>query len=141
MFVITWVRGSAAVMLLASALLLGGCGSEEPDVAIAAAETPLELPGNAVRGQSLYSSTCAACHGLTGEGITGLGKDLITSSYVTEHSDLELVEFLMVGRPVGDPLNTTGILMPARGGNPTLTDQQLADLVAFVRSIHEESGQ
>ena len=138
---IAMFRWSAAALLLASALFLGGCGGEEPAIAKAAAETPLELPGDAVRGQSLYTANCAACHGPSGEGVAGLGKDLTTSSYVAGHSDLELVEFLMVGRAAGDLLNTTGIMMPARGGNPALTDQQLADIVAFVRTIHQEPGQ
>ena len=91
--------------------------------------------------RSLYSTTCAACHGLSGEGVVGLGKDLVTSSFTADRSDLELVEFLTVGRAVGDPLNTTGIMMPARGGNPSLTDQQLADIVAYLRTIHQEPGQ
>jgi mono/diheme cytochrome c family protein len=48
-----------------------------------------------------------------------------------------LVEFIKVGRDAGDPLNTTGVAMPPKGGNPAMSEQEVADIVAFVRSIHQ----
>jgi mono/diheme cytochrome c family protein len=66
-----------------------------------------------------------------------LGKDLTTSTFVAEKTDAELIEFIKVGRGPEDPLNTTGVAMPPRGGNPALKDQEIADIVAFVRSIHQ----
>ena len=81
--------------------------------------------------------TCAACHGPNGEGVTGLGKPFTTSEFIASKTDAELVEFLKVGRAVGDPLNTTGVAMPPKGGNPALTDQELLDLVAFIRTLHQ----
>jgi disulfide bond formation protein DsbB len=47
------------------------------------------------------------------------------------------VDFNKPGRPATDPLNPTGVDMPPRGGNPALTDDDLVDIVAFLRSIHE----
>jgi hypothetical protein len=46
-----------------------------------------------------------------------------------------LVEFLVVGRDTADPLNTTGILKPPRGGNPSLTEEDLALIVEYLRSL------
>jgi disulfide bond formation protein DsbB len=38
---------------------------------------------------------------------------------------------------MSDPLNTTGIAMPPKGGNPALTDGQIVDIVAYLRSIQK----
>jgi disulfide bond formation protein DsbB len=92
--------------------------------------------GDPAAGQTLFTS-CAACHGPTGEGIAGLGKDLTTSEFVASNADDELVNFIKVGRDPSDPLNTTGIAMPPKGGNPALGDEDLFNIVAYIRSIHK----
>lgn len=93
--------------------------------------------GDATAGQQLFSATCAACHGPSGEGVQGLGKPLTTSEFSAGLSDDQLVDFVKAGRDPSDPLNTTGIGMPPKGGNPALSDDDLYDIVAFIRSIHE----
>ena len=93
--------------------------------------------GDPAAGQKLFTATCAACHGPTGEGIVGLGKDMTTSVFIAGQTDTELVDFIKVGRDPGDPLNTTGVGMPAKGGNPALTNDDLFDIVAFIRTIHK----
>jgi disulfide bond formation protein DsbB len=90
------------------------------------------------QGQALFASYCSACHGPAGEGITGLGKPLTTSEFVGGLSDEELLAFIKVGRAPDDPLNTSGVLMPPKGGNPALTDEQLQAIIAYIRSIHSE---
>ncbi len=107
--------------------------------------TPTSLPPTAVAvaldseavalGQMIFQSTCTACHGLDGSGIPGLGKNLIESEFIHELSDAELLAFIIAGRDASDPLNTTGIPMPARGGNPTLTDEQINAIIAYLRSL------
>ena len=93
--------------------------------------------GDPEKGQQLFVATCAACHGPAGEGVQGLGKDMTTSDFIAGLSDEELVEFIKIGRDTSDPANTTGVAMPPKGGNPTLTDEQLMDIVAYIRSIHK----
>lgn len=85
-------------------------------------------------GRDIFLVTCSACHGQNAQGIQGLGKNLITSELVTTYSDAALAEFIIVGRLPSDPANTTGIPMPARGGNPSLTDAQIGQVVAYLRS-------
>ncbi|MHA2620188.1 MAG: c-type cytochrome [bacterium JZ-2024 1] len=87
------------------------------------------------RGKALFQRNCAACHASDGRGIQGLGSNLTTSAFVRSRSDTELLEFIKQGRPANDPQNRTGIAMPPRGGNPSLTDEELREIVAFLRSI------
>jgi disulfide bond formation protein DsbB len=93
---------------------------------------------NIASGQQLFVTNCGACHGPTGEGLPGLGKPLTTSEFVTGLSDEDLLAFINAGRLPDDPLNTTGVAMPPKGGNPSLTDEQLRDIIAYIRSIHKE---
>lgn len=86
------------------------------------------------QGQALFQTTCAACHGTNARGIQGLGKDLIAGDFVPNVSDEELHEFIVVGRSAFDPANTTGIAMPARGGNPSLSDDQIDQIIVFLRA-------
>jgi disulfide bond formation protein DsbB len=87
-------------------------------------------------GQRIFGGLCFACHGQGGVGITGLGKPLVDSEFVNGMTDAELVAFLEVGRQPTDPLNSTGQLMPAKGGNPALTEEDLYNVVAYMRVLN-----
>ncbi len=132
-----WARVGAVCVMGGLVAIFGACdGQAQRDAAPAASAALVEGGGDVERGRMLYAASCAACHGATGEGVQGLGKDMTDSPFMDSLSDLELVEFLKVGRAPTDPLNTTGVLMPPKGGNPALTDAQLLDIVAFLRTIH-----
>ncbi len=94
------------------------------------------LSGNPEKGKELFLGTCASCHGPDAKGLPGLGKDLTTSAFVKQQTDAQLLEFIKKGRPATDPANTTGVDMPPKGGNPALTDQDLADIIAFIRTFN-----
>jgi mono/diheme cytochrome c family protein len=87
-------------------------------------------------GRTTFLTVCAACHGPKATGIKGLGKPLIGSVFFNGHTDAELLAFIQKGRPVNDPLNTTGVMMPARGGRPSLTDDDLKNVIAYIRSLN-----
>ena len=91
--------------------------------------------GDAVKGKTLFGSSCSSCHGPEAEGLPNLGKDLTTSAFVHSQSDAQLIDFIKKGRPSSDPANTTGIDMPPKGGNPAITDANLDDIIAFLRSV------
>ncbi len=91
--------------------------------------------GDSSKGEQLFTANCSACHGTGGVGINGLGSSLTTSEFVGKLSDEELLNFVKVGRPADDPLNTTGVPMPPKGGNPALNDEEIKDIVAYLRSI------
>jgi disulfide bond formation protein DsbB len=135
-----------AIISLLTGLSLTACGgAERPQPAenntgvIQAAGAPAQAAvGDPAVGQKLFTSTCSACHGPAGEGLPGLGKDMTTSEFIAGKSDDELVAFIKVGRDPSDPLNTTGVAMPPKGGNPALSDEDLYHLVAYMRSIHKQ---
>lgn len=91
-------------------------------------------------GESIFQAACAACHGFNARGIAGLGKTLIGSDFVDSITDDEFHDFLLVGRGIDDPLNTTGVMMPAKGGNPSLTDEDLYNVIAYIRSLNTGQG-
>jgi disulfide bond formation protein DsbB len=93
--------------------------------------------GDPVRGQEQFDMVCIACHGPGGVGVEGLGKPFTTSEFVRSQTDAELLAFVKVGRPIGHPDNTTGVDMPPKGGNPALTDEDLLDIIAYIRTLQE----
>lgn len=92
--------------------------------------------GDVAKGKELFV-TCSACHGPAGKGVAGLGKDMTASAFIKDKTDAELVEFIKVGRRTDDPLNTTKVDMPPKGGNPTLSDEDIQDIVAYIRSLQK----
>lgn len=114
------MRARFCVLIIAAALTMEACGGEK---------TPLE------KGRIDYLRTCATCHGAKGEGMARLGNRLRGSDFIRTRSDEEMIEFLKVGRPPSDPENESGMPMPPRGGDPRLTDEDLRDIVTFLRSL------
>lgn len=112
-----------AAALVFGVLLANGCGGSAPS------------PERVAAGRELYLTTCAVCHGPDAMGVQLLGKNLHGNEFVESLSDAELVAFLVEGRPAGHPLNERGVAMPARGGNPSLSDEELGLIGEYLRSI------
>jgi len=133
-------------LFLATTLVLTACGGgaerlpqdSGSDSAQAAEPAATATPSaDPTAGQELFTGTCSACHGPEGKGVVGLGKDMTTSEFIASKSDAELLEFIKKGRDPSDPLNTTGVAMPPKGGNPALGEEDLFDIIAYIRTIHE----
>jgi disulfide bond formation protein DsbB len=138
--------GKALLILLIATLVLlmvacgGGGGSASSagsNGETAAEEAPAISAGDPDAGEEKFNEVCIACHGAGGVGIEGLGKDMTASEFIAGKNDEELLAFVKTGRPIGDPLNTTGIDMPAKGGNPALTDDQILDIIAYIRILQQ----
>jgi disulfide bond formation protein DsbB len=119
-------------LMMVLALFITSCGGDE-------AEEPAEpvSTGDATAGEPLFNSTCSACHGPDAKGMPNLGKDLTTSEFLKERSDAEMLDFVLIGRTAGDPLNDTGVDMPPRGGNPALSNDDIYDIIAYLRTLEE----
>lgn len=94
--------------------LAAACGGEETR-----ADVILGLTGDVANGETLYGTNCALCHGTAGEGVENLGAALAGATL----SDEEVVNVLLNGNDEGmTPFDL-------------LTDQELADVTAFVQSL------
>lgn len=123
------------ILIVLSTVALAACGGgDSGQSGGGSASTPVGDPEN---GEVLFNQTCIACHGEGGIGIEGLGKNMVTSTFIRDSSDEDLLAFVKVGRPVGDPDNTTGVDMPPKGGNPALSDDDLLDIIAYIRALQE----
>lgn len=111
----------------------------EPEVVVAADIDP-ELAEYIASGTKLYAQSCASCHGKNGKGVAGLGKDLVNSEFCKSLDDDSLLEFVKKGRDPSDPANTSGVGMPAKGGNPALSDDDILDIIAYLRSLQDAAS-
>lgn len=126
------MRNRAFVVLGLVSILAAACQSGGDS---SSSGTATSGGGNAEKGKQLYATVCITCHGPTGEGIQGLGKSLQGNAFVKSKSDDEVVAMLKEGRTADHPENTTKVAMPPKGGNPGLSDQDLKDIVAFLRTL------
>ena len=131
----------ALMALMVLVLALAACGGGGEAATNGGGQEVAEVAptpsGDPEAGKQQFDMVCIACHGPGGVGVEGLGKPFTTSEFLLTVDDQELLTFIKTGRPISDPANTTGVDMPPKGGNPALTDEQLLDIIAYIRTLHE----
>lgn len=85
-------------------------------------------------GQELYTKACAVCHGPDGGGIATLGSNLIDSTMIQTGTDEEILAYIRAGSLADAADNQSGIAMPASGGRPDLSDEQMLSIVRYLRT-------
>lgn len=95
--------------------------------------SPAALPGDPTKGATLYSANCATCHGASLGGVIGPALNPIAQLPGVPNSldPTFLINIITSGRvhQAGDPGTVN---MPAKGGNTSLTDQDVKDLASFI---------
>ncbi len=86
--------------------------------------------GNAQQGAALFATNCSPCHGQGGQG-GGIGPKLVGDSFVQTSPDQAIFATIANGRP-GTPMPAWST---AKGGS--LSDPQIANLVAYVKSLQK----
>ena len=90
-------------------------------------------------GKQVFSTTCAACHQATGEGVAGVYPPLAGSEWVNG-DEAKVVRILLHG--VTGPIEVAGetfnSMMPPWGG--TLKDADIAAVLTYVRSQWGNKG-
>ena len=104
-----------------------------PKPAARAAATPVaQTPAQGPDGKVVYSTTCAACHQATGEGVEGTYPPL-AGSEIVNGDEAKLVRIVLHGLtgPVEVAGETYSGMMPPWGG--VLKDPEIAAVLTYVR--------
>lgn len=110
-----------------------------PPTPPAAATEPAPATPDAERGSTQYAAFCASCHGATGDGDGPLAGSL--SPKPAKHSDPEVMNPLdddylfRVIKEGGAAVGKSPLMAPWGG---TLSDAQIRDLVAHIRTLTKE---
>ncbi|NPA35169.1 MAG: cytochrome c [Chlorobi bacterium] len=95
--------------------------------------------GDPSKGEQLFKQYCAACHGQDAKGIQGVGPSLVNNEFIKTKGVEDLVQFIVEGRPANHPDNKTGIPMPPKGGFDVLTEEEITDIVAYIKTLEGNS--
>ncbi len=88
------------------------------------------LAGDARHGKEVYQSTCIACHGEDGAGAIPGTPNFKEKSGVLAKSDEVLIRNMIEGYESPGSM----MAMPPFGGDPDLSEQDIADVLAYIRS-------
>jgi len=137
-----WIAGPALLALVAA---IPAAAEEKPAAEKPAAAKPAAKhkasKGDATKGKAVYDMYCWTCHGHEGKGdgpsAAGLPvkpRDHTDDSKMSKLSDDQIFKTVKEGgKSVGKSEQ-----MPAWGG--ALKDDQIRDVVAFVRSLHRKKS-
>ena len=109
-----------------------------PAPAAGAAPAPAAAGGSAKdRGKVVYNTICIPCHQPTGMGLPNMFPPLVGSDWPKAKKPDRLIRMILHGvmGPIkvnGQPFNTPAPMMPGQAA--TLSDQQIADVLTFVRA-------
>lgn len=92
---------------------------------------------NLHHGQLVYNGTCIACHGSDGTGSLPGVPDLTGKTGLLSQDDAVLL------RRMADGFQSSGssMAMPAKGGNPALTDADLSAVLKYMRHEFQQDPQ
>jgi cytochrome c5 len=113
------IKGAVKLMLEKSEIAVDAGSAPAAEAAAAAASAP--AAGDAVHGKTIYDQLCMACHTSGAAGAPKLGDKAAWEPRVA-------LGFAVLTEHAIKGINA----MPAKGGNPALSDQDVADAVAYL---------
>lgn len=90
-------------------------------------------------GQRVYAISCASCHGPSGKGLPHQGAPLDRSAFLANSTDRQIFQMIKLGRTADDPQSVMRLPMPAKGGYSQLTDTDLQDVAAYIRTFSQKT--
>jgi len=85
-------------------------------------------------GKTVYQGTCIACHGPDGKGVLPGVPDFTAPNSPLGQSDALLKKRITEGYQAPD----SPMAMPPKGGNPSLTDEQISEVLGFMRKTFRQ---
>jgi len=121
------------IVLSLVSLLLAACGVDKTKPGDA-----VNLTGDAVAGKTVYDGNCAKCHGAAGAGgVANPGSDEGTvPGLVPLDEEFNSVTSMDIVIQHGAEAEGT-LKMAAYGDKKLLTQQQIADVIAYVLSLNK----
>lgn len=107
---------NVACAVLLSLLLPGAAAADDADEALKV-------------GEKVFSQTCFACHGANGKGALPGVSDFSAADGPLAKTDDELATSIRDG--VATP--GAALSMPAKGGNPALSEEEIRAVLAYIR--------
>lgn len=87
------------------------------------------ISAHALTGKEVYTQTCIACHGANGQGTVPGAANFTQENGPLSKTDKVLLDHIINGfQSPGSPM-----AMPARGGNPKLTDDDIKSALQYIR--------
>ncbi len=83
-------------------------------------------------GAKLFTNYCSGCHGAAGQG--GMAPSIGGKDFLSAHDDAAIVQSTSVG------IVAKGMPAWSKANGGTLTDSQIADIVAYLRSLAPSAG-
>jgi len=98
-------------------------------ISVSRQSSAVVTPSN-LTGQEVYEQTCIACHGKNGKGTVPGASNFTVSDGVLSQNDEILLKRISEGyRSENSPM-----AMPAKGGNPLLTETDLRHVITYMKS-------
>ncbi len=103
--------------------------SVEPLVFAGGAAAKAAESADALSGSAVFAQTCIACHGSNGKGTVPGAPDFTRSDGPLSQSDETIFQHVKLGfKSPG-----SAMAMPPKGGNMSLTDNDIKAVIAFLR--------
>ena len=106
--------------------------NEMPVSTAIAVESEEELDEALLPGKQVYQTYCASCHMMSGKGAPGMNPPLIDTDWVVGDKE-RLIKVILNG--LNDPIEIKGeIYQNIMASHAFLTDQQIADVLSYIRN-------
>ncbi len=122
--------------IVLTAMSTMAASSPSPSGSGSAATGSSALPGDPAKGETLYTQNCATCHGAALEG--GIGPSLNPIEKLPGVAN-PLDPAYLIG-VITNGRTDNGRVMPPKGGNPSLTEQDVKDLASFIIQANHTPG-
>jgi glucose/arabinose dehydrogenase/mono/diheme cytochrome c family protein len=106
--------------------------NEVPVATVAVKKAEEEIDEALLPGKNVYQTYCAACHMMSGKGAPGMNPPLIATDWVVGDKE-RLIKVILNG--LNEPIEIQGeIYQNIMASHAFLTDQQIADVLSFIRN-------